>query len=201
MKETYSAAPSPTGRLETRHRSEEEPPTADTVFTLRDGSVAVIRDLTAEDKSSLNEIMDHLSPDSVYMRFLTAKVRLSSKELAYFTEIDQKHHVALLASIRQDNHLVPVGVARYIQNTPAGDEAEVAFTIEDNYQNLGIGTLLLKKLTQLAFQAGIKTFTALVLPENRKMLNLFGNSHLAMTRTTNSAGALEIKLTICDQTA
>lgn len=163
---------------------------------LRDGRQLVIRDVHADDKPLLKEAMHHLSPQSLYFRFLTPKKELTDKELAYFTEVDFLHHVALMASIYENGQLVPAGVGRYVMvnNSASQTRAEIAFAVGEEYQGLGIATLLLKHLTEIARSAKLGEFTALVLADNKKMLDVFRHCQLPMETRTNSAGILEIVL-------
>ncbi len=163
---------------------------------LRDGRIIVIRDVHATDKPLLEEAMHHLSPQSLYYRFLTPKKELTDKELAYFTEVDFLHHVALMASINEDGKIVPAGVGRYVMadSAPTTKRAEVAFAVSEEYQGLGIATLLLKHLTKIARAADLEAFTALVLAENKKMLDVFHGCGLPMEIQTNNAGVLNIVL-------
>jgi ribosomal protein S18 acetylase RimI-like enzyme len=57
----------------------------------------------------------------------------------------------------------------------------VAFAIIDQYQGQGIGAKLLQHLVGIAREAGLKEFTAEVLPENRSMLKVFEKSGLDIT--------------------
>jgi len=54
--------------------------------------------------------------------------------------------------------------------------AEVAFVVLDEWQQKGMGTLLLEYITQVALKRGVKGFYAKVLPMNKPMLAVFQNS-------------------------
>ena len=56
------------------------------------------------------------------------------------------------------------------------DRAEIAFTIADEYQGRGLGTLLLGQLAEHAAANGIHQFVAVVLPTNFRMLGVFRDS-------------------------
>lgn len=171
--------------------------TAVTQNRLRDGRMLTIRAIRSEDKTVLVDIMEHLSAHSIYMRFLGPRKELTKEELVYYTEVDSFHHVALVASVLENGAQIPVGIARYIMSDDsAGKEAEMAFAIEDAYQGMGIGTLILKHLSKIAREAGIAVLTALVLPENVEMLRVFAKSGLPLETTTNAVGVIEIKLTV-----
>ncbi|MBX9692097.1 MAG: GNAT family N-acetyltransferase [Cyanobacteria bacterium] len=152
-----------------------------------------IRSIRPDDKSFMQEEMKHLSDTSRYFRFLTVKKELSSEELVYFTEVDFDKHVALVASIKDDETLIPAGIGRYIRS-PDSNDAEVAFEVEDEFQGLGIGTLLLQHLTLIAKEAGVTEFFALVLSENRKMLEVFKHCGLKMTSSSGPDGLTDVRL-------
>lgn len=168
---------------------------------LRDGRVLDIRSIIPEDKPILAEGMHHLSPASLYYRFLTPKRELTDKELAYFTEVDFFHHVALLASIEEDGKILPAGVARYVMPSTNATEAEIAFAVNEEYLGLGIATVLLKHLTKIAKGNSIKTFTALVLPDNHKMLDVLKHSQMPMKSFMNTTGVLQVNLELVDPNA
>jgi ribosomal protein S18 acetylase RimI-like enzyme len=69
----------------------------------------------------------------------------------------------------------------------------VAFAIQDDYQNKGVGTEMLSYLTYLAKRQGLLGFTAEVLMENQPMLHLFERMgfDIEKRRTT---GVYELKM-------
>jgi len=163
---------------------------------LRDGRPVHIRSIHSGDKQILQEGMHHLSPRSLYYRFLTPKRELTEKELVFFTEIDYFHHVALLASIVENDKEIPAGVGRYVMgaNNSLPLSADLGFAVNDEYQGLGIGTILMQHLIRLARDSGLKQFTALVLPDNKRMLKVFRNCGLKVKETVNAVGVLELVL-------
>jgi GNAT superfamily N-acetyltransferase len=163
--------------------------------TLRDGRRIAIRLISSQDKPTLQEIMHHLSADSRYFRFLTPKNELSERELVAFTELDFTHHVGLLASIVSQDAEIPVGVGRFVaSDTQNPKSAELAFSVEEEYQGLGIGSLLLKHLREIALSKSISQFTAMVHPDNRKMLEVFRHSGLPLTHSVDEAGMLHLTM-------
>ena|SRR2546423_1321857 len=67
-----------------------------------------------------------------------------------------------------------VGHALY---APAGDgRAEVAFAIAAEYRSRRLATILLGQLADTAAASGMETFEAVVLPENRRMLQVLRES-------------------------
>jgi RimJ/RimL family protein N-acetyltransferase len=63
--------------------------------------------------------------------------------------------------------------------------AELSFTIEEDYQGQGLAGLLMRLLTQIARERGIRRFEAEVLDSNAGMLRVFARSGLPMTQQTD----------------
>ena len=85
-----------------------------------------------------------------------------------------------------------IGVGSY-ERSAGSDAAEIAFEVEDAHQGRGIGTLLFETLAAAARERGIRRFVANVLPQNRRMLQLFREVGLA-ERTRFEGGVVEVEL-------
>ncbi len=96
-------------------------------------------------------------------RFLAPGRHLSAAELRYLTDVDHHDHEAIGALDRAGRG---VGVAGYIRSRHDPRSGEIAVTVVDAWQGRGLGTELTRQLADLAGQAGISTFTALVTAEN-----------------------------------
>ncbi|HEY9714558.1 MAG TPA: GNAT family N-acetyltransferase, partial [Chroococcales cyanobacterium] len=97
------------------------------------------------------------------------------------TELDFVNHVGLAVGILEHGSEIPVGVGRYILESRSNkkpDCAELAFAVEETFQNQGVGTLLLKHLAVIARQSGLKYFSANVLGDNAKMCAVLAHSPL-----------------------
>lgn len=80
--------------------------------------------------------------------------------------------MVILAVLQQEEKELIVGMAQYLIDETT-HTAEVAFVVRDNHQGKGIGVELLTYVTYLARKSGLLGFTAQVLMENRRMLQLF----------------------------
>src|ERR1051326_2208398 len=138
---------------------------------LRDGSTVRIRAMEPGDTKGLLALFESLSEESRWLRFLSsAKGEALAAEARREVNLDRT--VGLIALSGTDDRVV--GHAFY-----AGlDEhrAEVAFTIADDFQRRGLGTLLLCQLAEIADTNGIHTFEAEVAAANVAMLNVFRES-------------------------
>jgi RimJ/RimL family protein N-acetyltransferase len=138
---------------------------------LRDDRPIMIRALHPDDRAGMLAAIGRTSMQSLQRRFFVPKKGFSEREMAFFLDIDFESHVAIVAEIAEDGRPVIVGGGRYIMVQPG--QAEIAFVVVDAYQGQGIGTILMRHLSVLARNAGLKELVAEVLPENTAMLKLF----------------------------
>ncbi len=152
--------------------------------TLLDGRVMHIRSLQPKDREAIIAGLKRMSAESLYFRFMAMRHQLSEKEIRYFTELDFIHHVGLVATLDIDGVDTPVGGGRYVMVDPDAEikHAEVAFTVEDAYHGLGIGTHLFHHLEILAKRQGITFFDADVHQANKKMIDVFNHLGLPITQ-------------------
>lgn len=165
---------------------------------LKDGRTIAIRAIRPEDKCLLQEGMHHLSKQSLYFRFFIFKDSLSETELDYFTKVDFVKHVGLVAGFYQNDQFLPAATGRYIVSAQpeSADSAEFALTVAEEYQRLGFGTVLLRHLANIARANGVKELIGLVLPENKKMLQLVAHCGLPFKRTIDEAGEWDVRISL-----
>jgi acetyl coenzyme A synthetase (ADP forming)-like protein len=136
-------------------------------IVLRDGSTTHVRSTRPDDADLLRDLLERLSPDALWLRFLGAGVSFGGA--AERLTADGVGLLALAGTPRR-----AVAHACFMTNGPG--RAEVAFEVDDAWQGRGIGTVLLAHLAQLAAARGVDTFTAVVHPSNHRMLQVFRDS-------------------------
>jgi GNAT superfamily N-acetyltransferase len=144
-------------------------------FTLQDGTHVLLRPVMPDDQERIQNGMAALSSESRYFRFFTSAARLSDQQLRYFTEVDQHDHVAWIALDSSDPKHPGLGVARFIRTKGEPTVAEMAFTVVDAYQHIGLGTILLALLYLIAETQGFQTLRAAVVGENTSVLKWLHN--------------------------
>jgi GNAT superfamily N-acetyltransferase len=152
---------------------------------LRDGTPVWVRSIRPDDKQRLAHFHGRLSPESVYLRYFEYKPVLSPRDLAYLTELDFDRRVALVGMLSPDPTAPLVGVVRYDAlpgHAGRPVRAELGIVVEDQHQNRGIGTVLLKHLLGIAHDHGITEITAEVLPQNTRMLELAAGAGVPVRR-------------------
>ena len=166
------------------------PPLVEPEFAIRDGSAVVVRPIEPGDKDTLADGFAQLSARSRYTRFLAPTDRLTTAMLRYFTEVDHHDHEALLAIDPETRD--GIGVARYVRTPDDPTRAEAAITVTDDWQGRGVGSLLLDLLAGRAREEGLTHFRAMVLAENRAIIDLL-ESRGPLEVVGRSQGSLEVE--------
>ena len=134
---------------------------------LPDGAPVLIRPIRPDDKGMLADGLRRLSPESAQRRFLTPKRSFSRTELRYLTEVDGRDHVALVVEPFGAAERRLIAVARFVRLQDDPEAADVAFTVADDWQNRGLGSLLGELIADEARRLGIRRFTATMASDNR----------------------------------
>lgn len=132
---------------------------------LSNGREVQFRPLTENDAPRLDRAHEVLSPQTLERRFLHPVHQLDRNLTHYLTHIDQHDHIAWgVLPANQPDHL-GYGVGRFIR-LPSKDTAEFAFTVIDEQQGNGLGTIMLALLWEDALRHGVVRFTAEISHEN-----------------------------------
>ncbi len=150
---------------------------------LADGSSILIRAISESDRERLRDHFHRLSPESAYFRFMMPKKKFTEADLDRFTAIDYVSRFCLAAERRYHDEDRIIGVGMYAAGGRTADSAEVAFTVEDEFQGRGVGTLLLEHLCRIAHANGIIRLEADVLAGNARMLEVFARSGFNVSRS------------------
>jgi GNAT superfamily N-acetyltransferase len=138
---------------------------------LEDGREVLIRPIRRQDAEAERAFIEGLSTRSMHNRFLGHIPRPDDAFIEQLTDIDYVNDVALAAVFRQDGVEKIVGVSRY-SKMPTADRCESAVVVADTWQNLGLGTALMKHLIFIAQERGLRTMESTDLAGNLEMRNL-----------------------------
>jgi RimJ/RimL family protein N-acetyltransferase len=137
---------------------------------LKDGRKVLLRPIDPSDAPALIALHNTLSFESQFFRFFGPKPELTPAEAAYLANVDFHKRFAIVAEAEVDGSKRVVGVGRFDINEPK--VAEAAIVITDDYQGQGLGTAMLERMREVGKGAGLDAFTAEVLAENERMLEL-----------------------------
>ena len=144
------------------------------LLTLPGGTRFTFRPIEADDKAALSCFFRRLSDESRRRRFLGPKPKLSGRDLAFLTEVDQRRHVALVALDATD---AIVAVARYAAWPGEPGRAEMAFAVVDEWHGRGLASALGERLVAHARESGLTALTGSTFALNvpaKALLNRLG---------------------------
>lgn len=164
-------------------------------WALRDGTPVVARFVRADDKERLVTAFSKLDPQTVYTRFFFFKKELSQAELDRLDAPDPEHRIGLVVTLGSGaDETIIAGASCVVLDTKGPTlAAEVAFTVEEDYQGQGLASRLLATIADIARRRGISQLEADVLAGNQAMLAVFRRSGLPMS-TSRSEGVVHLVL-------
>lgn len=168
-------------------RTRESPPASWRIFrypsaeidriALPDGRVVTIRPVLPQDADAEQDLVRSLSAASRHRRFHMGVNALTPPMLQSMTHIDYQTQFALVAEsaesgIEYEPRLI--ADARYVcmQAEDASASAEFAILVADDWQGVGLGAALMRRLMVHARRQGLRRLFGEVLAENAPMLAL-----------------------------
>lgn len=167
------------------------------VGKFKGGLEVYFRPIRPEDEPLLKELFYSHSAQTILHRYFAPIHDLSPDQVRRFVAVDYRKDFALVGMIPRDGGERMIGVARYYR---CGEtrEAEVAVTMHDQYQNLGIGTYLTRALIKIAMERGITMFRASVLADNHAMMHVF-HKMADKVEVDHEAGIYELRFALSEQ--
>jgi len=160
---------------------------------LLDGTSVPYHAIAPDNAAALQRFHHRLSERSIYLRFFAAKPELSDREASYFTNVDRINRFALVAVDPECPEEIIAVVSFDREGT--SERAEYAAEVEDRWQGRGLGMALTRRLVEAALKRDVRTFTAIVLPQNRGMLHLLRDLGLSeRSRYEDGTDYVEIDL-------
>ncbi len=139
---------------------------------LRDGSGVTLRIATREDMASVEGLINKVSDESRYFRFMAGVNYVSKSIIEEMCVNEPREQASLLAIVGGDSSERVVAIGNYV-SLAVRNAAEVSLLVDDDYQGKGVGTLLLERLAGIAAANGFVGFEAEMLSANDKMMVVF----------------------------
>jgi acetyltransferase len=142
-------------------------------WTMKDGTHVTIRPIRPEDEPLMVKFHETLSDRSVYLRYfcsLSLSRRVEHERLLRICFGDYDREMALVAErtdpVTGERTIIAVGRMNKLH---IGNEAEVAVLVSDQYQKLGLGNELLRRVVQIARDEALGRVSAEMLTDNVAM--------------------------------
>ncbi|MFP4225505.1 MAG: GNAT family N-acetyltransferase [Desulfobacterales bacterium] len=130
------------------------------------------RPIRPSDEEEMRRLFYRFSDESVYYRYFTPLKTMPHSKMQEYVNVDYSQVMSIVGLVGDLGKGHIISEARYVKH-PDRPYADVAFIVDEEYQNLGIATYLYKLLMRLAKERGLQGFTADVLPANKEMMRVF----------------------------
>src|ERR1051326_8520480 len=156
--------------------------------TLRDGTTVQLRPIRPEDEPLVHDLVAHMSPEDLRLRFFTPVRSLTHRFTARLTQIDYDREMALVAL---ESRTV-LGIARFFAD-PDREKAEYAISVRTDWHGRGVGYLLMNRLIEVARQWGIGELVGEVLSDNGPMLAMCRELGFAIGRDPADVSIMQVR--------
>ncbi|MBK8654205.1 MAG: GNAT family N-acetyltransferase [Haliscomenobacter sp.] len=162
--------------------------------TLKDGATVHLRPIRPEDEPAMEEMLQNVSNDSLYMRFFGFIPKMSHAWMVRFTHIDYDRELAIVAEVdAPKGGRQFVGVVRLIEDAWR-ENAEYSILVADHFHGRGLGNMLTDYIFDIARERGIRKIVASVLPNNTPMIHMFERRGFRFDRSAMDIYDVELEL-------
>lgn len=154
---------------------------------LAEGQEVVVRPVRITDEQPLQDLFYRLSDESTYRRFMAFKRTHPHEEMQRLVDLDYEQAMALVACLCGDRGEDQILAMTRYDVDPATRLADIAFVVRDEWQGRGLGTLLLRRMAEIARARGLKGFSADLLVGNRPMLAVFRRGGFDLTSESDGS--------------
>ena len=151
-----------------------------------------MRPVLPQDLELHGRFFDGLSKESRYNRFFNPMPTVPADTLERLIRVDHYSHLALIAETVLDGEETIIAEARFTVE-PSGEYAEFAIAVADQFQRLGLGSLMLDRLVFAASRLGLARLLGETLATNDAMLRLARKA--GFTLSSDPGHAYLVKLT------
>lgn len=141
-----------------------------------DGRELFIRPIKITDERGIQDLFYAMSRVDKFYRFLRSVSALHHQQAQPLVNVDYKTAMALVVTEARNRDERILAVAHYTceaVDRSSGETCEFAIMVHPNWQNMGIGSFLLRYLIDIAKDNGFKHMSAHVWEDNAQMLHVF----------------------------
>ena len=137
----------------------------------KNGKEALLRPIKTEDESMWLEMFQSFSEEAIRCRFCQLLKDTSHEVRVCYCNIDYDREITIVAELSEEDHKRILGVGG-LSIESDGKTGELAFIIVDQWQGQGLGNKIVDFVLEIAKEMNVKTVYAMMLPDNRRALNL-----------------------------
>jgi GNAT superfamily N-acetyltransferase len=151
----------------------------------------LFRPIKPTDERALQEFFYSLPNEDIYYRFLSTMKVFPHRDTQAMVNIDYDNEMTIVGVTGDIGSEKIIAVGRYILE-PESNFAEVDFAVRSELQRKGVGSFLVRYLTEIARSNRVTGFMAYVLAANKRMLRVFSKTGYVIHRSLED-GIYEIR--------
>ncbi|MBU2511997.1 GNAT family N-acetyltransferase [bacterium] len=130
------------------------------------------RAIRPSDEEQMRRLFYRFSKEAVYYRYFTHIKSMPHAKMQQYVNVDYRQTLSIVGLLGEVGQGKIIAEARYVKldKTPFAD---IAFFVDEKYQNQGIASYLYRQLIRLAKERGLQGFVADVLTSNKSMMKVF----------------------------
>ena len=140
---------------------------------LKNGLQISVRPIKPTDEPLLQDFFYSHSDETIYRRYFRAVKAMPHSQAQTLVNLDYHKRMALVATLGEIGMERIIGVGRYGEEHDRPEMVETAYTVHEEYQGLGLGSVLQARLEDYARRRGFKGISAYLFRENAPMLKVY----------------------------
>jgi len=145
----------------------------ETKVELRDGRTVLLRPIKPEDEPMWQEMFQNFSEESIRYRFFQV-IQATPEMRRRYCNIDYNKEIAIVAELSEEGKKRILGVFRLILE-PDLKTGEIAFIIADQWQNLGLGSAMMRHVIKICKDKKLESIYGILLRNNVKSMRFMKN--------------------------
>jgi acetyltransferase len=162
--------------------------------TLKDGSQVLLRPIRPEDEPMWHQLLRNCSQRSIWLRFRYLFKETTHEMATRFCFVDYDRTMAIVAEREAGGQPQLIGVARLVADADHSN-AEYAVLVADDWQKLGLGTLLTDYCFEICGSWGIDRVYAETTTDNRAMQSILRRHNFQLTKANSGEMLYQAVLT------
>jgi acetyltransferase len=152
--------------------------------TVEAGPTVTLRPIRPEDEPAWMQMLGRCSKETIYARFRYFFQWASHEAAVRYCFTDYEREIAIVVEQEEEGERSLLGVGRLVAD-PNHESGEYAALIVDEWQNRGLGGILLDYCEQIARAWGLKRMVAQTTADNYRMVAQFRNRGFAVELDTD----------------
>jgi len=160
-------------------------------FVLSDGRQILARPIRPDDEPLLLQLLQHVSPEDLRLRFFDSIKEFTHPFLARLTQLDYARAMAFIAFDEASGEAL--GVVR-VHSDSTGDSGEYAILLRSGLKGHGLGWSLMQMIIEYAGTKGLKRIVGQVLQDNSVMLSMCRELGFKVKTNNDDRGLCDVTL-------